>query len=604
MDAPALPPVNVALSRRPVESARRRPRRLVIALAADADRAAIYRMRHDVYARELGQHPENPAGELRDALDAFNVYVVARRRRRVVGFVSVTPPGHGRYSIDKYVSRDELPFPCDAGLYEIRLLTVAPGYRGGALAYVLMYAAFQYVLAAGGTRVVAIGRREVVGLYRKVGLRPLGRQVACGRVTFELMAGTAQEVASAGRREPLLQRIRRRILWRLGVPFRGPRPRAHRPRAQRPPVPCFHGGSSVSAVGDDFSALDRRDDVVNADVLDAWFPPAPGVLAALADALPWLARTSPPAACDGFLRAVARARGVPEENLVPGAGSSDLIFRALRHWLTPRSRVLILDPTYGEYAHVLEGVIGCRVERLALSRADGYIPDFDTLEAAAGAGFDLIVLVNPNSPTGRHVGRAWLEPWLRRVPRRTRVWVDETYVDYAGPGESVESVAADSANVIVCKSMSKAYALSGMRCAYLCAPRALAGELRSITPPWAIGFPGQVAAVRALTDPAYYARRYAETHALREDLRQALIEGVGADVVPGVANFLLVHLPESGPTAADVVTACRRRKVFVRDAGAMGACLGAHALRVAVKSKDQNRLIVEALAAVLHDSVG
>jgi len=64
MDAPALPPVNVALSRRPVESARRRPRRLVIALAADADRAAIYRMRHDVYARELGQHPENSAGEL------------------------------------------------------------------------------------------------------------------------------------------------------------------------------------------------------------------------------------------------------------------------------------------------------------------------------------------------------------------------------------------------------------------------------------------------------------------------------------------------------------------------------------------------------------
>jgi len=279
MDAPALPPVNVALSRRPVESARRRPRRLVIALAADADRAAIYRMRHDVYARELGQHPENSAGELRDALDAFNVYVVARRGRRVVGFVSVTPPGHGRYSIDKYVSRDELPFPCDAGLYEIRLLTVAPGYRGGALAYVLMYAAFQYVLAAGGTRVVAIGRREVVGLYRKVGLRPLGRQVACGRVTFELMAGTAQEVARAGRREPLLRRMRPRLLWRLGVPFR-----AARRLAPRAAVPCFHGGSSVRAVGDDFSALDRRDDVVNADVLDAMDAGAAGYL--LKDAPP------------------------------------------------------------------------------------------------------------------------------------------------------------------------------------------------------------------------------------------------------------------------------------------------------------------------------
>src|SRR4051812_8774562 len=199
-----------------------KPRPLVIALADAADRSAIYRMRHDVYARELGQHPENAAGELRDALDGFNVYVVARRGRRVVGFVSVTPPGHGRYSIDKYLPRDELPFPCDAGLYEVRLLTIAPAHRGSPLAYVLMYAAFQYLLAAGGTRVVAIGRREVANLYRKVGLRPLGRQVACGRVVFELMAGTAQEVAHAGRRDRLLERMRRRIRWRLGVPF-GPR---------------------------------------------------------------------------------------------------------------------------------------------------------------------------------------------------------------------------------------------------------------------------------------------------------------------------------------------------------------------------------------------
>ena len=61
------------------------------------------------------------------------------------------------------------------------------------------------------------------------------------------------------------------------------------------------------------------------------------------------------------------------ECLVPGAGSSDLIYRALLEWLTPGSRVLLLDPTYGEYAHVTERVIGCRVDRLELSRADGYI---------------------------------------------------------------------------------------------------------------------------------------------------------------------------------------------------------------------------------------
>jgi histidinol-phosphate/aromatic aminotransferase/cobyric acid decarboxylase-like protein/GNAT superfamily N-acetyltransferase len=589
MDAPAFPSDAPTLSRR--------PRPLVLALADDADRAAIYRMRHDVYARELGQHPENDAAELRDPLDAFNVYVVARRGRRVVGFVSVTPPGHGRYSIDKYVSRDELPFACDAGLYEIRLLTIAPAYRGSPVAYLLMYAAFQYALARGATRVVAVGRREVADLYRKVGLRPLGRQVACGRVVFELMAGTAHEIAGAAGRDRVLARVlgkmRRRVRWRVGVPF----------RPLRPLAPCFHGGASISAVGDDFSALHRRDAVVNADVLDAWFPPAPGVLEALSGALPWLVRTSPPAGCEGFLRAVSAARGVPEANLVPGAGSSDLIFRALRHWLTPRSRVLLPDPTYGEYAHVLERVIGCRVERLTLARADGYAPDPARLDAAAGAGFDLIVLVNPNSPTGRHVGRRSLEPWLRRVPPRTRVWVDETYVDYAGPGESVERVAAASANVVVCKSMSKAYALSGMRCAYLCAPAALAAEIRSITPPWVMGLPAQVAAVRALADPEYYAARHAETRALRRELHDALAAMPGVEVIPGAANFLLAHLPTDGPDAATVVDRCRRKNVYLRDASGMGGPLGPHALRVAVKARQQNGRIVDAVREALRTAV-
>ena len=65
--------------------------------------------------------------------------------------------------------------------------------------------------------------------------------------------------------------------------------------------------------------------------------PAPGALAALREHLSWLTRTSPPAACEGMIEAISRARGVPAECLVPGAGSSDLIYRALLRWLTPTS---------------------------------------------------------------------------------------------------------------------------------------------------------------------------------------------------------------------------------------------------------------------------
>src|SRR5690349_8007437 len=99
--------------------------RVCIRLATAQDREAIYRLRHLVYARELGQHPENAAGRLTDPLDAFNLYLVAALADTVAGFVSVTPPGRS-YSIDKYLPRDRLPFPCDDGLYEVRLLTVHP----------------------------------------------------------------------------------------------------------------------------------------------------------------------------------------------------------------------------------------------------------------------------------------------------------------------------------------------------------------------------------------------------------------------------------------------------------------------------------------------
>ena len=83
--------------------------------------------------------------------------------------------------------------------------------------------------------------------------------------------------------------------------------------------------------------------------------------------------------------------------------------------------------------------------------------------------YDLVVLVNPNNPTGRHISRTELEGVLRRVPAQIRVWINEAYIDYLGAAESLERFAAESENVIVCKSMSKVYALSGTRhSAYSC----------------------------------------------------------------------------------------------------------------------------------------
>ncbi len=558
--------------------------KVTIALATESERRIIYQARHNIYAQELAQHPENARGQLTDPLDAFNVYLTSSVGNELVGFISITPPTAKGYSIDKYLKRDQLPFAFDEKLYEVRLLTVRKPHRGRQVAALLMYAAFRWVEAHGGTRIVAIGRRKILDLYLKVGLQPVGWSVQSGAVTYEVLqattAGLRQRLNSL---RELLARFEREVDWHLAFPF-------------RKPAPCFHGGAFFTAIGDEFESLERSRGIINADVLDAWFPPAPGVIAALQEHLPWLLRTSPPTNCDGLVRTIARVRGVRPDCVLPGGGSSDLIFLAFRHWLSRDSRVLILDPTYGEYPHVLERVVGCRVDRLPLPRDRDYQLDLDQLAARFADDYDLVVLVNPNSPTGQHVRRESLDHVLGRAPLTTRIWVDETYLEYAGADQSLESLAARSESVIVCKSMSKVYALSGARAAYLCAAPHQLEELRSLTPPWAVSLPAQVAAVKALQDPEYYAQRYRETRALRHELSEQL-RSLGWKPVPGVANFILCDLPEDGPDAATVAVRCREKGLFLRDASSMGTRLGHRALRVAVKDRETNRRMVEILTS-------
>jgi histidinol-phosphate/aromatic aminotransferase/cobyric acid decarboxylase-like protein/ribosomal protein S18 acetylase RimI-like enzyme len=559
--------------------------RIAVSVAADADRARIYQTRYEVYGRELGQHPRNRWGELRDGLDDSNIYLAAKVGRELVGFISITPPSAGRYSIDKYFARKFLPFACDDQLYEVRLLTVLPACRGREVAALLMYAALRWIESHGGTRIVAIGREQLLDFYERCGLMRTGLKAQCGAVNFELLHAEVSGVRRrAERLTSVLARIERAVDWHFHFPF-------------RKPASCFHGGAFFAAIGEKFDRLERHREVINADVLDAWFPPSPRVLRAVAEHLPWLLRTSPPTSCEGLIATIAQVRGVRPDNVLPGGGSSDLIFRAFREWLTSASRALILDPTYGEYAHVLERVIGCRVDRLRLSREHNFEVNLEELEQRIATGYDLVVLVNPNSPTGRHVDRAALESTLARVPARTRVWVDETYGEYAGSGQSVEKFAARSENVIVCKSMSKVYALSGARVAYLCAAPHQLEQLRAVTPPWVVSLPAQVAAVNALREGSYYAARYRETAKLRDELALEL-EALGWEVLPGIANFLLCHLPADGPTAAWVAAECRKRNLFVRDAALMGSQLGTHALRIAVKGAATNRRMTEILRSV------
>ncbi|GAA2454161.1 aminotransferase class I/II-fold pyridoxal phosphate-dependent enzyme [Streptomyces lavendulocolor] len=559
--------------------------------ATPEDLEWIHELRHRVYAEELGQHAPDPAGRLRDGLDGDNVYLVAARGEARLGFVSLTPPWLGRYGLDKYLDREELPLLAEPDVFEVRILTVEPRWRSTAAAPLLMYAALRWIAARGGRRVVAMGRTELLDMYVSAGLRPVGRTVRAGAVTFEVLTGEVAALTRVvrDRHGSVVERLRSRVDWRLDVAFE-PRPDG-----------CEHGGASFTAIGTDFRDLHRRHRVVAADVLDAWFPPAPGVRAALAEDPDWAARTSPPTGAEGLLAEIATARALPVETLAVGAGSSDLIFRAFGRWLTPDSRVLLMDPGYGEYAHVTERVIGCRVDRFRLRREEGWRIDPERLSAIVGAGrYDLVVVVNPNNPTGRHAPAAELRAVIAGAPERTRWWIDEAYLGYVGTGESLAELAATDRRVVVCSSLSKMYALSGVRAAYLVAEPDTAASLRRWTPPWQVSLPAQLAAVAALRDPEYYRACRQRTHVLRGLLAAGLAGLDGSLVVEeSVANFLSVTLPSGGPSAARLVAECRRHDVYLRDLSPLSPEYRGRTVRVAVRDTAENARIVAAFGAAL-----
>jgi histidinol-phosphate/aromatic aminotransferase/cobyric acid decarboxylase-like protein len=363
---------------------------------------------------------------------------------------------------------------------------------------------------------------------------------------------------------------------------------------------AFHGGKSFEAIGEDFRRLDRAGDVISADVLDAWFDPSPRVLSALERHLPFAIRTSPPVYSSGLVAAISRARGIPSDCILTGAGSSDLIFTCLPRLQPHPRRLMILDPMYGEYRHVIETVLNAEVIRFDLHKEEDFRIDTDALIASVRRHRpDLVVLVNPNSPTGQYLPRSEVVRLLDSLPPSTFVVLDETYIEYAGRENSLETEAGRRQGVLVLKSMSKTYALSGVRVGYLVATPSTIRALAKWMPPWAVSLPAQLAAVEALGDEAYYEAKYRETHALREELVRSLRCNPHIASYPSTTNFMLV---ETRTSAQAIVEKMHASKVFVRNCESMGERLGDRFLRIAVKRRAENSCIANALLEATVDS--
>jgi histidinol-phosphate/aromatic aminotransferase/cobyric acid decarboxylase-like protein/adenosyl cobinamide kinase/adenosyl cobinamide phosphate guanylyltransferase len=281
--------------------------------------------------------------------------------------------------------------------------------------------------------------------------------------------------------------------------------------------------------------------------------------------------------------AVAGRHGrAPEEALVLNGAAE--AFWLLAHALRPR-RAVCVHPSFTEPEAALRSA-GAEVVR---ARRDAR--DFSLDPGAVDPAADLVVVGNPNNPTGNLDPAATLAGLAR--PGRVLV-VDEAFMDLV-PGEA-ESLArrGDLPGLVVVRSLTKAWALPGLRAGFLLAPPEVVATLRAARQPWSVNSLALAALEAYGNGDLPMAAVAGEVALAREELAARLRTLPGVRVWPSAANFLLIRVPD-GPNARSGLL---ERRIAVRAAGNFPG-LTPHHLRVAVRTPDDNERLVTALAEVL-----
>jgi threonine-phosphate decarboxylase len=338
-------------------------------------------------------------------------------------------------------------------------------------------------------------------------------------------------------------------------------------------APVFRHGGAAAAGCLDFSAG-----------INPLGPPA-GVLAALRDGLAAVA-SYPDPACRTLTRHLARLHGVARECVVAGNGAAELI-HAVARAVRPR-RVAVAEPTFTEYRRAAlrcGAVIDHWLSAKAYYQPAPFDPD----------GADLVWLCNPNNPTGRLWPPGEIAPWVEAHPESVFV-VDEAFLPFR-PDESAHSLAAAVErlpNLIVVRSLTKLYALPGLRLGYALAAPEWAERLREQLPPWSVNALAQLAGLTALEDTLYLEATHTwfQTEPVRffQKLRNL---GDHLEALPMQANFILLRLRHA--SAETVARRLAERRILVRDASDFVG-LGPSWVRVAVRTVAENERLLAALA--------
>lgn len=286
--------------------------------------------------------------------------------------------------------------------------------------------------------------------------------------------------------------------------------------------------------------------------------------------------------CDPLRQKIAEREGWVADGVVV-TGGSNILIQAVVVTAAVRGKILTVAPGFSLYE--IEGsLLGNRVIRLPLRRPDFSFPRENFLKQLKKAKPEIVFLANPNAPTGNLFSEEDLLAVCAKAPGL--VVIDEAYYPFSGM--TMAGHLRKFPNLIILRTLSKAFSLGGVRLGYLLADPKIAGEIIKVILPFSVGILSQTVGEVVLEDRDYADRVVKEILSERESLYRALKEIRGLDVYPSHTNFILFQSARSEEIAKKLAS----EGILIRNVTGRGL---PKALRVSVGTKEENRIFLGAL---------
>ena len=275
------------------------------------------------------------------------------------------------------------------------------------------------------------------------------------------------------------------------------------------------------------------------------------------------------------------------ENVMLGNGSSEVYDNVFRMFLAPSDEVIQQTPCFGIYK--LRGtILGGKMVSVPMAYKDRrLLYDPDAILKAVTERTKIIVIANPNNPTGNFMDAA---AFVRIAETGIPFVIDEAYVEYAGLGMSQVGLTKKYKNVIVTRTLSKAYGLAGMRFGYAMADKEVVAQISAALIPWNVGTIPMWAALAALEDAEALAYRVKFNNSEVDFIQESLADVPGLVIFPSKANYILFDCGATGKKGKDIVAYAEQKGLIFRPETEKYGSDGW--FRITIGTKEENRMAV------------